>query len=333
MSLELHYRSLDPQVWIPRSEDAQGQFAGKVTCWSLFHSHAPTPDEPSYGILGFACDEGIRRSRGHPGAVQGPMIWRRAFARQVKHREVPVCHYYDFGDIVCEDGDLEGAQEAMAEALAIVVKRGIHTCVIGGGSELIPAHCQGVWRSLPQLKLGILHIGPTLCLSQLDGQGKGGSHTALRQALDLAKKEGKAFECLSLGMQPLSNPTTSYQYAKQYGVTSISADEWQWGGDGRVMSLIDKMLESCDAIYMTVNLGVFAAPYAFGVSAPEPLGMPPGQVLSVIRKVASSSKALAFDVVELCPPRDVNNTTANLAGIVAATYLENHTLFPLVCTV
>lgn len=67
-------------------------------------------------------------------------------------------------------------------------------------------------------------------------------------------------------------------------------------------------------IYVSLDMDVFDPGYAPGVSNPEPLGLTPHQVLTVLGELLSSNRLVGMDVVEVNPLRDVNNITSILAA-------------------
>lgn len=84
-------------------------------------------------LIGFCCDEGVRRNQGRIGAARAPRALRRALAGLPAHR-VPTLR--DAGDIVCDDGDLEAAQRALGEAVRHALTSGARPVVLGGGHEV-----------------------------------------------------------------------------------------------------------------------------------------------------------------------------------------------------
>src|SRR5690606_24144628 len=91
-------------------------------------------NQPSFGIIGFAVEEGVRRNFGRLGAAQGPEALRRALS------SLPVTdtniRLYDFGDIICPDGNLEQAQEQLGNCVATLLSHNITPVVLGGGHEV-----------------------------------------------------------------------------------------------------------------------------------------------------------------------------------------------------
>src|SRR5262245_27105256 len=119
----------DMSVWQGRRDEGEGQLAvrwhQRVLPWD--------GDAPSGVVLiGFACDEGIRRNQGRPGAAEGPKAIARALANLAWHQSHPV---YDAGDLGGSDGNLESAQDSLADHLSEVLDAGHRPLVLGGGHE------------------------------------------------------------------------------------------------------------------------------------------------------------------------------------------------------
>lgn len=95
-------------------------------------------------IVGFACDEGIRRNGGRVGAADGPSALRRALSNLPARAAIPL---YDAGDVTCVDGDLEGAQERFAQRITVLLDDGHFPIGLGGGHEIGYASYLGLARS------------------------------------------------------------------------------------------------------------------------------------------------------------------------------------------
>src|SRR3990167_5037276 len=74
----------------------------------------PMPSSPdrrhAFALLGFRCDEGVRRNHGPTGAEEGPLAIRKQLSRLPVQKQTFTC--FDAGDILCADDNLEEAQQA-----------------------------------------------------------------------------------------------------------------------------------------------------------------------------------------------------------------------------
>ncbi len=93
-------------------------------------------------------------------------------------------------------------------------------------------------------------------------------------------------------------------------------------GPGKVDEMLNKILETHETVYVSLDMDVFAAAYAPGVSATQPLGLTPWQVIPHVRKLARSGRVVSCDVVELSPEYDRDDITAQLAAGLIAEYIH-----------
>ena len=104
-----------PFVWQGRIDAEE---TGDTTRW---HQHVRPLAADSRGgvtLIGFAVDEGVRRTGGRRGAADGPRALRSALAG-LPVLDEPAIH--DAGDLGCDDGDLDAAQDALATEVAAAI--------------------------------------------------------------------------------------------------------------------------------------------------------------------------------------------------------------------
>jgi len=83
-------------------------------------------------LLGYVCDEGVRRNRGRIGAHEGPKALRDRLAKLPIHFESK--RVVDFGDIVCIDDDMEACQIMFSNAISHLIQQNIFPIAIGGAT-------------------------------------------------------------------------------------------------------------------------------------------------------------------------------------------------------
>ncbi|MBV8679284.1 MAG: arginase family protein, partial [Aquitalea sp.] len=85
----------DMKIWSGRVDAGEGELARR------WHQQvaAFAPGLPQgVGLVGFACDEGVRRNQGRVGAAAAPGVLRKALANLAWHQAQPLC---DMGDVAC----------------------------------------------------------------------------------------------------------------------------------------------------------------------------------------------------------------------------------------
>jgi formiminoglutamase len=138
----------DMSVWQGRVDEADGPLALR---WHQKVQPLAAGCRPGVGLIGFACDEGVKRNKGRIGAAKGPQTLRGALANLAWHQSCPV---YDAGYVSCTDGNLEAAQLRLAEVVASTISAGHRPLVLGGGHETAWGTFQGIIAAHPTAKVG-----------------------------------------------------------------------------------------------------------------------------------------------------------------------------------
>ncbi|MBI4095454.1 MAG: arginase family protein [DPANN group archaeon] len=78
----------------------------------------------------------------------------------------------------------------------------------------------------------------------------------------------------------------------------------------KIMNLCEKV----ENIYISIDIDAVDPAFAPGTGWPEPLGFMPQQVATLLEFLKATRKVKGFDIVEVSPPKDVNNITSRLAA-------------------
>lgn len=267
----------------------------------------------AFAFLGFCCDEGVRRNQGRVGAVGGPAALRAAMASFAYHLPEEV-GLYDAGDVLCTNGNLEEAQEQLGRKVAVLLQHGYRPLVLGGGHETAYGHFLGLEKTMEHAQLGILNFDAHFDLRSYSQQSSSG--TPFLQIADRLQSQGQVFKYNVLGLQEYGNTPILFQTADDLGVAFTMADKVQMHRVVQLEQELQLFLDEVDQVYVTVDMDVFAAAYAPGVSAVNALGLQPEVVLELLRQVIESGKLLSLDVAELNPSLDIDNRTAKLGAAI-----------------
>jgi formiminoglutamase len=274
-----------------------------------------------FALLGFACDEGIRRNLGRRGADKGPTAIRTALATCSLPNKSMLC--YDVGDITCEDGDLEASQQALSKAVNLLLQHNITPIVLGGGHELALGHYQGIAQTFQSSSLGIVNFDAHFDMRPLLPKQQGSSGTPFLQIAKAHEAAQRSLDYNCIGIQPASNIPLLFATAHHYQTHILLADEVQ--SSEKNTAFIERILQHNQMIYVSLCLDVFAAAYAPGVSAPQALGLTPWQVIPYLRQLAQSAKVISYDIAELSPVYDIDKRTAKLAAHFIYEIIQHHT--------
>ena len=84
----------------------------------------------------------------------------------------------------------------------------------------------------------------------------------------------------------------------------------------------DTFMYEHESAYITICTDVFSSAFAPGVSAPQALGLDPERVLPVIKHILRTRKIRGFDICEISPRFDQDNTTASLGAVLIFTVVN-----------
>lgn len=328
MAWNTRYLPPDPTLWQGRKDTPPGSsFFQIMQSLNLLEGKAIEVSQLSFALLGFKCDEGIRRNHGRIGAADGPHALRQALSKlPVQKQNFSI---YDAGNIVCHDDDLESAQKALADVVSILLQNHIKPIVLGGGHETAWGHFQGIADAHPDDDLGIINFDAHFDMRPLLPGNKGSSGTPFLQIAQAQEAAQKRFDYNCVGIQHAGNIRQLFETAKNYDTKIIWADELHQGQLQKCVDFIDRIIDENKVVYLSLCLDVFAAAYAPGVSAVQPLGLMPWHVIPLVRQLAASGKVISYDIVELSPRYDIDQCTAKLAANLIYEIIHHHSGHPL----
>ncbi|WP_426476117.1 formimidoylglutamase [Chryseobacterium sp. CBSDS_008] len=266
-------------------------------------------------LHGFAVDEGVRRNKGRQGAKDAPDVIRKNMSNFPVI--LPDFSMLDFGNVTCEDGNLEDTQNNLAKNVSKVLLKGGKSLVLGGGHEVTYAHYLGVKTAFPEQKIGIINIDAHFDNRQPEKGVGPSSGTGFWQIA----QEGP-INSLHIGIQRNSNTLKLFDTAHQYGMKYILADELFFENLASIYQRIDELLDNVDYAYLTICMDVFNASIAPGVSAAAYNGIfADAAFMHFYRHILKNKKLVALDVAEVNPSFDIQDRTARLAACLVNEWL------------
>ncbi len=271
-------------------------------------------DPPHLALLGYACEEGVRRNQGRLGAAAGASEARRSIASLANH--LGPLRIADAGDITCLAGDLEGTQESFGRAIARLLAAGIFPIGIGGGHDIAWAHYLGIRAALagrPGTRLGVINFDAHFDLrSFADGPTSG---TPFNQILvDGAGQHGY----LAIGIQRAANPPSLFQTAERLGAEFIPLEACGPNAQdvAAAITQVQHFAAAYDHLYLSIDIDGFPAAMAPGVSAPSPVGLEASFFFPVLAAVLGTGKVISCDLAEYNPTFDRDGITGRLVSRV-----------------
>ncbi|MEZ8035266.1 formimidoylglutamase [Vibrio crassostreae] len=271
-------------------------------------------------FVGFASDAGVARNKGRVGAKQAPNLIRQALANMAWHCDTRIA---DLGDIECNDDQLEVSQKQCATVIANALSTS-KVITLGGGHEVAWASFQGLAEHLHRTqsdqkpKIGIINFDAHFDLREFESDiadVKPSSGTPFNQISEYCHTHQWPFHYACLGVSAASNTKALFNKADQLGVWyEHDRDITQVNQVAQLVKL-QKFIAECDYLYLTIDLDVFPAATAPGVSAPAARGVSYEALAPFLEQIFKhSDKLIISDIAEYNPDYDVDGQTARLAA-------------------
>ena len=297
----------------------QGRHDGDGEEHRRIHHVVNTTQHASFALIGFGSDEGVKRNKGRLGAADAPNMIRAQLANLPVHQSVSIV---DIGTVVCEQGQLEKAQAELADQVERSLQQGMKPIVLGGGHEVAFGSFSGLFQYIqhhePQQKIGIINFDAHFDLREAEQVTSG---TPFLNAAKLSEQNQKEFHYLCICVSTHSNTKSIFDTADRLNCQYIYDQQLQLSEIDHLISKINGFIEKIDALYITVDLDVFNASIAPGVSAPAVKGIDLSVFDPLFQAIKKSGKIRVFDVAECNPRFDLDNRTAKLAAYIIFNYI------------
>jgi len=299
------------------------------------------------GLVGFACDQGVRRNQGRIGARAAPPLLKSTFASLPVIKEIQdsfegklTTLMADAGDIECEDNDefaeqiLEEAQQCYADVITSVIKQGSLAIGLGGGHAIAYGSFLGLWQAMQtapsdqdkikaQTVIGIINFDAHLDIRAANAPTSG---TPFRQIAEHLQAFNQPFHYCCIGVSRLSNTAALFDRANDLGVQIISDEDCNHKKWKKLASQITHFIEQVDIIYLTIDMDCMPASVVPGVSAPAAYGINLGFVERAVKLIMDSGKVKIADIAEINPTYDIDNRSCKVAARLLSTIVERYLL-------
>ena len=209
----------------------------------------------------------------------------------------------DLGDIAISPGVVEDNLERIAKVSREIIEGGGRLILLGG-EHLVT---YGVMRGLLKFKPCLLYLDAHFDLRN-EYLGLKLSHAStLRRIVELLGPD----RVFVVGVRAFTK--SELEYATKHGIRHVTPIQLRLLGLREVARRIKSWMNTCETLYLSVDMDVFDPAYAPGVSNPEADGVDPSSMLDLLYMVLDK-RLIGFDVVEVSPPHDVSDITSILAA-------------------
>jgi len=200
-------------------------------------------------------------------------------------------HVHDMGD--CEVySSVDDTLDVVFDTASTIVKAG-KIPIMMGGEHSLTYPCV---KAFNDKKIGFVVMDAHYDLREEYG-GIRNNHACISRHVidDITDKY------VSIGIR--SGTKDEYEFVKgNKNILSFTANEVFDRGINSILQDTEAYLKDCDRIYLSLDMDAIDPAFAPGLGTPEPFGMTPREVRTVIRRLAP--KSVGFDVVEISPDYD-----------------------------
>ena len=305
-----NYHPPKPKLWKGRSSGTGQYLHERIGFLNLETDVALS--NPAFTILGYACEEGVKRNQGRIGSVEGPVSIIQELAK-LPHPRGMNTQLCDAGLVTCSNQNLEATQDLLSYKVKQLLDLGCFPLLIGGGHDIAYGHYRGL-RAYANSKesIGIINLDAHFDLRSAE-QGPN-SGTPFYQIAKELEKSGQPFHYFCLGIREEANSAELFDTADKLGVNYVLNSDFHIGNTATLKKDLEEFLEQVDRIYLTIDLDGFSSAYAPGVSAASPFGFRPDIALWTLEEIIHSGKLMSLDLAECNPRFDRDGQTTKLAA-------------------
>jgi agmatinase len=175
-----------------------------------------------------------------------------------------------------------------------------------GGDHSVSIPLKQAFAKLNQGKrLGIIHFDAHADICDIYDDSKLSHASVNARALE---NDFKDSDIMMVGIR--SFEIQELPFLKNHPHQVLLASQLDTMQDFEIANEIITYFASFDAIYLSVDIDVLDPAYAPGTGTPEAGGLSSRRLLNIIRKLVRQLPIKAMDIVEISPPRDVNDITS-----------------------
>ncbi|MEP7149702.1 MAG: formimidoylglutamase [Acidobacteriota bacterium] len=271
-------------------------------------------------ILGCPQDEGVRRNNGRVGAADAPNVIREQFYRltpfNIKKK------LFDIGDVRI-GASLEETHETHLKVVSQILRDGKRLIVLGGGNDIsYPDGCAMSEVFGPEKWIGI-SVDSHLDVRIAEKRNSG---TPYRQLLDEGHLLPNYF--YEVAYQTHFASPLYYKYLRDLGVHRISLEILR-SREHADMELKENIRQrfigqsSSLNTFFSFDIDAVRSSDAPGSSAPSPLGLRAGELITLVKYAASLANTKLIEFSEVNPKYDIDNTTTRLVAIAMHRFISH----------
>jgi agmatinase len=215
----------------------------------------------------------------------------------------------DLGDIFVIPSNIEKSFDQIDRAVSWIVGEGVFPVVLGGDHSIGYPDVRGIAPHIDG-RVGIIHLDRHLDLQERDMDER--MHTTpWFHATNIENAPPTNLVQMGIGGWYGSRPGVKVARERDTTVLTITDIE-EVGVEKAAEVALEVAWKEADAVYLSFDIDSVDAGFVPGTGSPEPGGLLPREALKLLRLIAREGLC-GMEVVEVAPPYDVSDMTAQLA--------------------
>ena len=277
-------------------------------------------------ILGAPFDGGTSH---RPGARFGPMAIRMTDylphdasrpSLALRTDGLADLRVLDAGDVEMYSGDIEKALPALEAAVEQVTRAGAIPVILGGDHSIAFPDAKGVANVLGHGRVSMLHFDAHADTGDITFGSLWGHGQPMRRLIESGALRGDRF--LQIGLRGYWPGPQTLDWMAGQGMRSYEMTEIGYRGLQACLSEAFAIAtDQCEGVFLSVDIDVCDPAHAPGTGTPEPGGLSARELLDSVRRICIELPVVGIDVVEVSPPYDPAEITAESPGGIRILYV------------
>lgn len=218
--------------------------------------------------------------------------------------EIIFAKLFDFGNVDKEES-IEFFFKKVATKAFEVISSGKFPIFLGGDHSVSIPLKQAFAKFHQGKRIGIIHFDAHADICDIYDDSKLSHASVNARALETGFKNS---DIMMVGIRSFEIQELSFLENHPHQV--LLASQLDSLKETGIANEIITYFASFDAIYLSVDIDVLDPAYAPGTGTPEAGGLSSRRLINIIRKLVQQLPIKAMDLVEISPPRDVNDITS-----------------------
>jgi agmatinase len=215
----------------------------------------------------------------------------------------------DLGDVFVIPSNIEKSFDQIDRAVSWIVSEGVFPVILGGDHSIGYPDVRGIAPHIDG-RVGIIHLDRHLDIQERDMDER--MHTTpWFHATNIKNAPPANLVQMGIGGWYGSRPGVKVARSRRTTVLTITDIE-EVGVERAAEVALEVAWKDADAVFLSFDIDSVDAGFVPGTGSPEPGGLLPREALKLLRLIAREG-ICGMEVVEVAPPYDVSDMTAQLA--------------------